>query len=80
MGLVVEEDSAVVEDLSEEIEEVTGLRCRMAVLHKPPGYGVPPNVYPPAPYGRGYPAPQPGYGMPPQGTFNLPISLTHVKV
>ncbi|KAL6690404.1 hypothetical protein J3F84DRAFT_211160 [Trichoderma pleuroticola] len=32
----------------------------------PPGYGVP-NMYQQAPYGRGYPQPQPQYGMPPQG-------------
>ncbi|KAL6908714.1 hypothetical protein GGI43DRAFT_152754 [Trichoderma evansii] len=31
-----------------------------------PGYGAP-NMYQQAPYGRGYPQPQPGYGMPPQG-------------
>ncbi|KAL7950600.1 hypothetical protein V8C42DRAFT_340221 [Trichoderma barbatum] len=33
----------------------------------PPGYGVGPNMYPPSPYGRGYPQQQPPYGMPPQG-------------
>lgn len=31
-----------------------------------PSYGAP-NMYQQAPYGRGYPQPQPGYGMPPQG-------------
>ncbi|KAL7803424.1 hypothetical protein V8C44DRAFT_344339 [Trichoderma aethiopicum] len=34
----------------------------------PPGYGVAPNMYPPAPYGRGFPQQQQQpYGMPPQG-------------
>jgi len=33
----------------------------------PPGYGVAPNMYQQAPYGRGYPQQQPQYGMPPQG-------------
>ncbi|UKZ77650.1 hypothetical protein TrVFT333_005374 [Trichoderma virens FT-333] len=40
-------------------------------MEAPPGYGAAPNMYPPAPYGRGYPQPQPQYGMPPQG-YSVP--------
>ncbi|OAQ84188.1 hypothetical protein VFPBJ_02956 [Purpureocillium lilacinum] len=33
-----------------------------------PGYAVgAPQMYAPVAYGRGYPPPQPGYGVPPQG-------------